>query len=43
MDTIHSIIKKAQDDLFPELEAKIRSELVKKDKDWLIDQIIYLT
>lgn len=43
MDNIGSIIKKAQDDLFPELEAKIRSELEKKDKDWLIDQIIYLT
>ncbi len=43
MDNIGSIIKKAQDDLFPELEAKIRSELNKKDKDWLIDQIIYLT
>lgn len=24
MDSIHSIVKKAQDDLFPELEAKIR-------------------
>ncbi|CAL2063584.1 hypothetical protein [Tenacibaculum sp. 190524A05c] len=43
MDSIHSIVKKAQDDLFPELEAKIRAELNKKDKDWLIDQIIYLT
>lgn len=43
MDNISSIIKKAQDDLFPELEAKIRLELEKKDKDWLIDQIIYLT
>ena len=43
MDNISSIIKKAQDDLFPELEAKIRSELDKKDKEWLIDQIIYLT
>ncbi len=43
MDNISSIIKKAQDDLFPELEAKIRSELEQKDKDWLIDQIIYLT
>lgn len=43
MDTINSIIKKAQDDVFAELEAKIRSELNKKDKDWLIDQIIYLT
>ncbi|MDY8137500.1 hypothetical protein [Aquimarina sp. 2201CG5-10] len=43
MDNIRNIIKKAQDDLFPELEAKIRSELEKKDKDWLIDQIIYLT
>ena len=43
MDNISSIIKKAQDDLFPELEAKIRTELEKKDKDWLIDQIIYLT
>jgi hypothetical protein len=42
MDNISSIIKKAQDDLFPELEAKIRSELEKKDNDWLIDQIIYL-
>ena len=43
MDNINSIIKKAQDDLFPELEAKIRSELNKKDKEWLIDQIIFLT
>ncbi len=43
MDNISSIIKKAQNDLFPELEAKIRTELEKKDKDWLIDQIIYLT
>lgn len=43
MDTINSIIKKAQDDLFPQLEAKIRLELEKKDKEWLIDQIIYLT
>ena len=43
MDNIGSIIKKAQDDLFPELEKKIRKELEKKDKDWLIDQIIYLT
>lgn len=43
MDNISSIIKKAQDDLFPELEAKIRSELEKKDKEWLIDQIIFLT
>ncbi len=43
MNNINSIIKKAQDDLFPELESKIRSELEKKDKDWLIDQIIYLT
>ncbi len=43
MDNISSIIKKAQDDLFPELEKKIRLELQKKDKDWLIDQIIYLT
>ncbi|CAL2086131.1 conserved protein of unknown function [Tenacibaculum sp. 190524A02b] len=43
MDNISSIIKKAQDDLFPQLEAKIRSELEKKDKEWLIDQIIYLT
>ena len=43
MNTINTIIKKAQDDLFPELESKIRSELEKKDKDWLIDQIIYLT
>ncbi|EZH74244.1 hypothetical protein ATO12_15370 [Aquimarina atlantica] len=43
MDTISSIIKKAQDDLFPELEKKIRLELQKKDKNWLIDQIIYLT
>ncbi len=43
MDNINRIIKKAQDDLFPELEAKIRSELNKKDKEWLIDQIIYLT
>ncbi|WP_106793353.1 hypothetical protein [Aquimarina sp. Aq78] len=43
MDNISSIIKKAQDDLFPELEAKIRSELKQKDKGWLIDQIIYLT
>ncbi len=43
MDNIKSIIKKAQDDLFPELELKIRKELEKKDKSWLIDQIIYLT
>lgn len=43
MDNISSIIKKAQNDIFPELEAKIRSELKKKDKDWLIEQIIYLT
>lgn len=43
MDNISSIIKKAQDDIFPELEAKIRLELQQKDKDWLIDQIIYLT
>lgn len=43
MDNINRIIKKAQDDLFPELESKIRAELEKKDKDWLIDQIIYLT
>lgn len=43
MNNINSIIKKAQDDLFPQLEAKIRAELEKKDKDWLIDQIIYLT
>lgn len=43
MDNINSIIKKAQDDLFPQLEAKIRTELEKKDKDWLIDQIIFLT
>lgn len=43
MDNISSIIKKAHDDLFPELEAKIRSELEKRDKDWLIDQIIFLT
>ncbi len=43
MDNISSIIKKAQEDLFPKLEAKIRLELEKKDKDWLIDQIIYLT
>ena len=43
MNDISSIIKKAQDDLFPQLEAKIRAELELKDKDWLIDQIIYLT
>jgi hypothetical protein len=43
MDNINSIIKKAQDEVFPELEAKIRAELHKKDKEWLIDQIIYLT
>lgn len=43
MIDINSIVKKAQDELFPELEAKIRTELEKKDKDWLIDQIIYLT
>ncbi|WP_299104921.1 hypothetical protein [uncultured Tenacibaculum sp.] len=43
MNNINSIIKKAQDDLFPQLEAKIRAELEKKDKDWLIDQIIFLT
>ena len=43
MNNISSIIKKAQDDLFPQLEAKIRAELELKDKDWLIDQIIYLT
>lgn len=43
MDTINSIINKAQNELFPELEAKIRAELNTKDKDWLIDQIIYLT
>jgi hypothetical protein len=43
MDDINSIIRKAQNDLFPQLEAKIRSELEQKDKDWLIDQIIYLS
>ena len=43
MNDISSIIKKAQNDLFPQLEAKIRAELELKDKDWLIDQIIYLT
>ncbi len=43
MDAINRIVKKAQDKLFPELEAKIRLELEQKDKDWLIDQIIYLT
>ncbi|CAM1357434.1 hypothetical protein [Tenacibaculum halocynthiae] len=43
MDSINNIIKKAQNDIFPELEAKIRLELEKKDKDWLIDQIIFLT
>ena len=43
MNDISSIIKKAQDDLFPQLEAKIRAALELKDKDWLIDQIIYLT
>lgn len=43
MNDINSIIKKAQDELFPELEAKIRAALALKDKDWLIDQIIYLT
>ncbi len=43
MDGINNIIKKAQNDIFPELEAKIRLELEKKDKDWLIDQIIFLT
>jgi hypothetical protein len=43
MDDISNIIKNAQDELFPELESKIRAELNKKDKDWLIDQIIYLT
>ncbi len=43
MRDIYNIIKRAKDDLFPQLEAKIRSELENKDKDWLIDQIIYLT
>ena len=43
MENISSIIKKAQDELFPELEAKIRAELEKKDREWLIDQIIFLT
>ncbi|MGY6649597.1 hypothetical protein [Wenyingzhuangia sp. IMCC45574] len=43
MKDINSIFKKAQDDLFPELEAKIRAELETKDKNWLIDQIILLT
>lgn len=43
MNDINSIIKKAQDELFPELEAKIRAALALKDKEWLIDQIIYLT
>ncbi|CAL2103381.1 conserved protein of unknown function [Tenacibaculum sp. 190130A14a] len=43
MDHINRIIKKAQDDLFPQLEAKIRAELATKDKDWLIEQIIFLT
>ena len=42
-DDINGIIKKAQDDLFPELEGKIRAELELKDKDWLIDQIILLS
>lgn len=43
MDNISRIVKKAQDEIFPELEAKIRQELETKDKDWLIDQIIFLT
>ncbi|MFY7670793.1 hypothetical protein ACOSP6_06860 [Tenacibaculum sp. MEBiC06402] len=43
MDDISNIIKNAQDELFPELESRISAQLNKKDKDWLIDQIIYLT
>lgn len=43
MKHISNIIKKVNDDLFPEFEAKMRLELEKKDKDWLIDQIIFLT
>ena len=41
--TIENILRSIKKELAPEFEEKLRSYLVKQDKEWLIDQIIRLT
>ena len=43
MATIEELVRKINRELSPQFEEKLRAELVDRDRDWLIDQLVRLT
>jgi len=41
--TIEELVRKINSELSPQFEEKLRAELVDKDREWLVDQLIRLT